>query len=1109
MQVSRNQRDQDMKTGISNRMNIKKNIIAIIGCILSSVIYVQAQVSAKLMRNPDVSATHITFVYGGDIWLAPKSGGTAIQITNSPGEESFPRFSPDGSEIGYTAAYNGNLDVYVMSTKGGTPTRVTYQSHFDRMVDWHPEGNKLLFASNRQSGARNTRQFYLVSKEGGMPEKLAIPYGDLASFSPDGNKVTYVQRITENYPFKRYRGGLATDVIVFDLNDNTAEKITKNDATDGKPAWNGDNIFFVSDQAENMRRNIWVYDTKTKSSKQLTSFEDFDINYMSSGPEDLIFEAGGILYLMSLGDYQYKPIEIKVVSDLSLEMPRTIETGQRISNFSMSPKAKRVVFESRGDIYSVPAEEGYTQNYTNSSGAFDRNPSWSPDGKYIAYWSDKSGENEIYLQPTDGNGSERKLTNRGSGFGYNLFWSPDSKKIAYADQESNLNLIDATSGSNIVFDNTDWMLGHGGLFGFSFGWSPDNNWIAYSKGLDNANNAIFLYNLSENKTYQVTSAFYNNFDPQFGPDGKYLFFFTQRNFTPAYSSMGDGTWIYPNATQLAAVSLRNEIPSLLQPKNDSMEMEENEEEEKENGEDEEITVTIDRNNFESRITILPPDAGNFGQLVPLKGKVVYLRRPNTGSGERDATLQFYDIEERKEETILGKVQGFAKSADGNSLIVRSNGKFAIIKASKGQKMEKTVPTTDMKMSLNPKEEWRQIYNDTWRRYRDFFYDSNMQQVDWLAMKAQYGPLIEDARSRWDVSNILVELISELSAGHTYAGGGDVQQVQFKHTGNLGIDWRLTNGKYQVARIVTAAEWDHEVRSPFSEPGSGVKAGDYILSVNEITLDPSVDPYAAFEGLSGKTVSLKVSSTGSMSDSREVLVKCLSPSQETRLRHLEWIEENRKKVDELSNGQLAYMYMPNTGGLGQIELLRQFYGQLEKKGFVIDERFNGGGALSDRFMEMLSRPTIFNLHWRHGKDHQWPLKGNDGPKAMLINGSAGSGGDAFPWAFKELKAGPIIGERTLGILVGPATGHGLIDGGYITVPGARLYQNNGEWFWEGVGVSPDIEIWDDPEIMATGRDPQLERAVEEVLQLLEQNPNELTPAPAYEDRTAEGLGKGKK
>ena len=558
-----------MKTEINKSTSMKKYLSSLL-LVFIIVVNVNAQISAKLMRHPDVSDTQITFVYGGDIWLAPKTGGTAIQITNSPGEESFPRFSPDGSLLGYTASYQGNNDVYMIPVVGGIPTRVTYQSHYDRMVDWHPDGNRILFASDRQSGARNTREFYLVSKEGGFPGKLPIPYGDLASFSPDGNKIAYVQRIAENYPFKRYRGGLATDVIIFDLTNKTAKKITENDATDGKPAWNGDKIFFVSDQASNMRRNIWVYDIQANSSKQLTFFEDFDINYMSSGPTDLIFEAGGILYLMNLEDYQYNAIEINVVNDLAMEMPRIEKTGNRISNFSLSPKGKRIVFEARGDIYNVPSEKGFTQNLTNSSGAFDRNPSWSPDGKYIAYWSDENGEYQIYLQSNEDDSEARMLTKRTGGFGYNLFWSPDSKKIVFADQEGNLNLIDVASGINILFDNTYWALGHNSLNRYTFGWSPDSKWIAYSKGLDNANNAIFIYNLTENKSHQVTTSFYNNSNPQFDPEGKYLYFITQRNFSPAYSSMGDGTWIYPNASQLASVSLTSEIPSLLAAKNDSM-----------------------------------------------------------------------------------------------------------------------------------------------------------------------------------------------------------------------------------------------------------------------------------------------------------------------------------------------------------------------------------------------------------------------------------------------------------------------------------------------------------------------------------------------------------
>ncbi|MCI0512331.1 PDZ domain-containing protein [candidate division KSB1 bacterium] len=444
------------------------------------------------------------------------------------------------------------------------------------------------------------------------------------------------------------------------------------------------------------------------------------------------------------------------------------------------------------------------------------------------------------------------------------------------------------------------------------------------------------------------------------------------------------------------------------------------------------------------------------------------------------------------------------TADGKALLVKSSGKYGIVKPEAKQKIEKPIPTDGLEMNLVPREEWRQLFADTWRRYRDFFYDPNLHQVDWNGLWKRYGALIEDARTRWDVTNIQSNLLAELSAGHTYTFGGDVENAPNRNNGFLGIDWELNNQQYRIQRIVTPAVWDTEIRSPFDQPGVEVQVGDYILAVNGVALDPEKDPYSAFEGLDGKTVSLTVSRTGKKEDSKPQIVKCLTQSEESNLRYLEWIENNRKMVDQLSNGQLGYIYMSNTASRGQAELVRMFYGQLDKKGFIIDERFNGGGQLSDRFLELLKRPVVCNLHWRHGKDHTWPIKTNTGPRGMLINGWAGSGGDGLPWAFQELKAGPIVGERTLGILVGPATGHQLIDGGGITVPGARLYDNDGHWFWEGEGVSPDIEVWDDPNILVKGRDPQMERVVEEVLKLVKTQPSKMTPAPALEDRTAKGL-----
>ncbi len=1060
---------------------------------------VQAQTNARLIRYADVSATQIAFVYGGDIWIVPKTGGTAIQVTHSPGEEAWPRFSPDGSELGYTASYNGNQDVYVMPATGGIPTRVTYQSHGDRMVEWHPDGQRLLFASGRESGRQSFSQFYLVSKEGGFPEKLRVPYGELASYSPDGNRLAYITKITEDYPFKRYRGGLASDIILYDLTNDRAENVTANTANDGKPAWVGDKVYFLSDQGTEVRLNIWSYDTGTGTTTQVTTFEDFDISLMSAGPDDLVFEAGGTLYLMDLGSERYAPVSVDVVSDLSIEMPRSTDVSGRIGNASASPGGKRVVFEARGELFNVPASEGYVLNMTQSSGAFDRDPAWSPDGASIAYWSDRAGEYEIYLQNTGAQSPPRRLTNRGGGFGYALYWSPDSRKLAFIDETNDVIVVDVESGVARVAGNNDWNLSHPGRLGYPIAWSPDSRWIAFTEGLANGNNAVFLYDVEAETAQQATSGFYDDTNPVFSKDGKYLFYVTARNFAAAYSALGDGTWVYPNATRIASVGLTPDVPSLLEVENDALDgavADESTPAPDSGG----VQVTVDLADFEARLVLLPPEAGNIGTLIPFEGKLVYRRAPNTGAGGGSATLMLYDLAEREEQTVIGNVGRVSPTADGEALLVSSRGRYGIVPPRPNQEIEDPVPTDGLTMALVPREEWRQIFDDTWRRHRDFFYDPGMHQVDWDELRDRYGALIEDARTRWDVSFVQSQLAAELSAGHTYTFGGDTESVAPVQTGYLGVDWALEGGRYRIDRIVRPAPWDTDVRSPFDRPGVGVREGDYVLRVNGVSLDPAKDPYAAFEGLSGETISLTVSSSGRDDDSRTVVVEALTTGQEINLRYLAWIEHNRRMVEELSGGALGYVYMSNTGGQGQQELVRMFYGQLDKQGFIIDERFNGGGQLADRFLELLQRPVVYNLHWRHGRDHTHPAKTNPGPMGMLINGWAGSGGDGLPWAFQELEAGPIVGERTLGILVGPATGHQLIDGGGITVPGARLYDNDGHWFWEGEGVAPDIEVWDDPNLLVQGRDPQIERVVEEVMRNLRANPPVMTPAPPLEDRS---------
>jgi len=1081
------------------------------------------QLSARLLRYADVSNTQIAFVYGGDIWLMSRSGGTAHQLTHSLGEESWPRFSPDGKEIAFSASYNGNMDVFVMPVGGGVPTRVTYNSFDDRMVEWHPDGKRLLFASKRESGRQSYSQFYLVGKAGGMPEKLSIPYGELASFSPDGSSLAYITKITENYPFKRYRGGLSSDILLYDLQGNKAETLTNSHAIDGKPAWVGDQLFYLSDAGENMRLNVWEYDLAEKKGKQVTFMEDFDISSLAASNKELIFEAGGSLYLMDAISKEYKTVDVNVSSDLSLEMPRSVKVGESIRNMSASPEGKRVIFEARGELFNVPVKEGYVLNLTHSSGAFDMLPAWSPDGKNIAYWSDRSGEYELYVQDPGMEKDAVQLSSRGKGFGYQPYWSPDSKKIAFIDESNDISIIDVESKTTVVVGNYRWNLGHGSRFGYPISWSPDSKWLAFTEGMDNSHSAIFLYNLENQQKLQATGGFFDDAFPVFSTDGKYIFFLTDRNMQPVYSDMDDETWVYPNATQVAAMALTAETPSLLAAKNDSLEKEEKKEEkdkeekadkkkkgkekdgeEKEESGDKKVEVKIEAQGLESRVELLPPKAGNLGWMASFEGKLVYLRHPNSGSGSRDASLAYYDMKEREEKSIMSGVQRAKLSADGKMILVRAGGKYGVIKAAEKQKIEKPIPTGDLAMELVPKEEWRQIFNDSWRRYRDFFYDPQMHGVDWDAMRVQYGALVNDARSRWDLSFIGSNLLAELSAGHTYTFGQGPDQVKRISTGFLGIDWELTDKGYRIQRIPKPAVWDTEVRSPFDKAGSKISVGHYIHAVNGIPLDPARDPYASFEGLAGKTVSLSTSSTGNSQELVQTVIKCLSQGEEVNLRYLEWIETNRKRVEELSGGKLGYIYMSNTAYRGTLELVRMFYGQLDKDGFIIDERFNGGGSLADRFLELLQRPVVYNLHWRHGKDHTHPVKTNTGPMGMLINGWAGSGGDGLPWAFQELEAGPIVGERTLGILVGPATGHQLIDGGGITVPGARLYDNDGHWFWEGEGVAPDVEVWDDPNILMQGRDPQVERVVKEVLNLLETQSPEMTPAPEREDRTAGDL-----
>lgn len=1076
--------------------------------LLTSTTLLHSQVNARMLRYPDVSTTHICFVYAGDIWVVVKEGGIALRLSSPRGEELFPRFSPDGTKIAFSSNYDGNTDIYLIPFMGGELQRLTHHGMTDRIIDWYPDGEAILFASSMASGRQRYSQFYRIAKEGGLPDKLPIPYGEFGSVSADGKILAYMPISRDFRTWKRYRGGMAPDIWLFDLNQKKAKNITNNPANDAQPMWHGRTLYFLSDRGPNQRYNIWAIDMESEDVRQITHLKDFDIHFPAIGPSEIVFEAGGKLFLLDLETENQTQVDIKLVTDQITLKPHKVNVSRLIKNTQISPKGKRALFEARGEVFSVPAEHGVIRNLTASPAVAQRYPAWSPDGKHIAYWSDLSGEYELTICNAKDGSQEQKLTSYGPGYRYQINWSPDSHKIAFIDKSMTIYIYDIETQKTIKVDQGLWMY-EGSLRNFKPGWSPDSRWLAYTRGEANRNSNIYLYDTKINKRYQVTSSYYNDFQPVFDPEGKYLYFLSNRTFSPIYGDT-DNSFLYTNTTNIVTVSLKPEIPSLLAPRNDEEELkkEEAKEKDKNKKEDKEKEKKTDKEkakpveitikDFEKRLVVLPPKPGNYNNLQAAEGKILYQRYPRTGSGEKANPLVYYDIKEREEKTILGDVDGYRLSSDRKKVLVWKKQSASIIDVKPDQKMEKKLRTGELEMMLDPRAEWRQLFTDAWRLCRDFFYDAGMHGVDWEAMRKQYGALLKDAVTRWDVNYVIGELIAELNSSHTYRGGGDTERETRIGVGYLGIDWVIDSGAYRIAKIIDGAPWDSEVRSPLNMPGVEVKEGDYILAVNGVPLDISKSPWAAFQGLAGKTVELTTNSKPATEGARKVIVETLK--SETRLRNLAWIEHNRKYIEERSDGRIGYIYVPDTSINGQNELVRQLSAQFHKEGLIIDERFNSGGQIPDRFIELLKRPALAFWAVRDGKDWQWPPVAHFGPKAMLINGWSGSGGDAFPDYFRKAGLGPLIGTRTWGGLIGMSGVPQLIDGGTVTVPTFRMYDPDGKWFKEGHGVDPDIEVKEDPALLAKGTDPQLKRAVDEVLRMLGQKPSAEPPRPAYEDRT---------
>ncbi len=1101
-----------------------------------------AKIDARMMQQPTVSFGQIAFVYAGDIWIVPKAGGNAVRLSSPRGTEQFPRFSPDGTRIGFSANYEGNTDLYTMPVTGGEPLRITHHGAPDRMLGWYADGKSILFQSTMAAFTNRVGQLYKVGAEGGLPEKLPVPYGEFGAISPDGKQLAYTTLSTEFRTWKRYRGGMAPDIWLFDLETKAAEKVAPSDGNESLPMWHGKTLYFLSDRGKHARENLWAYDTATKAVRQVTHFKDSDVHFPSIGPKEIVLENSGRLHLLDLATETLREVPITVVTDRTTLRPRVENVSGLIRNFTSSPTGKRVLFEARGDVFSVPVEHGVTRNLTATSGAAERFPAWSPDGKWVAYFSDRTGEYELTIRPADGKDGEQTLTQLGPGFRYQPWWSPDSRKIVFIDQAMRMWLHDLDAKTTREIDRQMWMY-QGDLDRFRVNWSADSRWIAYAADQENRQTAIVLYDTKSQAKHQVTSSFYEDDQPVFDPGGKYLYYRCKRWFDPIYSEF-EPTWVYANSHALVVVPLRQDVASPLAPRNDEepvrktparpedempkvvasgeagLKLAKPESAKVDDPTAEEVKklsqdvaavaakdaakaeekppkpVAIDLEGFEARAVVLPPRGGRFEIVGAVPGKLVFKRKPRAGATGGGSPLAFYDLEKREEKQILDDAPGVELSADGKMLLVARGRTYALLKVAENQPFAKAI-TPALEATIDPPAEWRQLFNDAWRIERDFFYDPHLHMVMWQQMRERYGALLDDAVTRGDVNYILGELIGELNVSHTYRSGGDLESAPGRNVGYLGCDFALEDGAYRITKIHEPAAWEYVTRSPLKQPGLNVKEGAWLLAVNGEKLDVKKDPWAAFQGLADKPTFLTINDQPTMKGARDVLVQPLS--SEYYLRHYAWCEENRRRVEKASGGRIGYLYVPSTAIEGQNELYRQFRAQFTKPGLIIDERWNSGGQIPDRFIELLGRKVTNYWAVRDGRDWQTPTIAHHGAKAILANGWSGSGGDCFPWLFRQTGLGPIIGTRTWGGLIGMTGAPQLIDGGSVTVPTFSIYDTDGEWIIEGRGVEPDIAVEDDPSKMQDGADPQLDRAIQEVLQTIESKPTKPPGKPAYPNR----------
>jgi tricorn protease len=1083
---------------------------------------VTALAEARLLRFPDIHGDTVVFSHAGDLWSVPASGGMARRLTSGEGLELFPRFSPDGKWIAFTGQYDGSLDVYVMPASGGEPRRLTWypsQDNNDRMgfdnmvLGWTPDG-KILFRGQRGPIRGFIGEPYVVSPEGGPVGRFPLPESGAVSFSGDGTRIAYTRIFRDFRSWKRYKGGMAQDVFVYDLRTKSLERVTDWPGTDTQPMWIGDAIYFLSDR-ENWKLNLWKVDVRTKAAARVTNFTEYDVKWPHAGSGKIVFENGGYLYVLDPAAGTSTKLTVTLPDDRKLARPRWVKVEDRITSVSLAPGGLRAAVTARGDVFTVPAENGTTRNVTRTEGVREKNAVWSPDGKWLAFFSDATGEEELQIAPEDGKGPPVALTSGSSSWSFPPVWSPDSKKLAFADRAMHLWVVDvATKQKTLVDTATIWEIS-----GYAF--APDSRWLAYRKQVDTDRGALFLWDAGTKVSTQVTPSVVESDEPVFDPEGEYLFFLSDRDIAPMLGEF-ELSFTVNRATRPYALLLKSDGASPFAPRSDEAKKGDAAEEVKKDAkgeakkEEKKVPFRIDLAGLADRVVAFPVPPGDYGRLTAAKGKLFWLSFPpvalTEAEGPAKATLQTFDLEKRKVTDLLTNVEQYALAPDGSRLAVKIEKAWAIVEPKEGLKPgDGKLDLSGLALELDPPKEWAQIFRETWRLYRDFFYVPDMGKIDWTAIRKRYEPLVARVSHRIDLNYVLAEMAAELGSGHAYVGGGDYPKPQRMPVGTLGADLVLdeTSGRWKIARILEGQNWNEKRRSPLTEPGVKVSAGDYLLAIDGRDLTARDEPYRFLAGTvgptgekpvaagGGKSVTLLVNGKPEKAGAHEIVVRPMASEKD--LRYYNWVEENRRRVEKATNGRVGYIHIPDMGGEGLTEFIRQYYSQLRKEGLIVDVRANGGGFVSEIILERLRRSVKGMNSARNARPGPYPSASFNGPMVALISEYSASDGDIFPYYFREYGLGPLIGKRTWGGVVGiRGLGGGMVDGGYTHVPEFATYSLGSEWVMENEGVSPDIEVDNLPADEMAGKDAQLERGIEEILKRIKVHPAVWPPEPKSPD-----------